>query len=137
MADKGFQIASRLRNLTLELRAIERDLKSDTISDVAALQDFRHAVDEIRMTAWTASELHNALPGRKELLATFLAAERIRRFAQMIRDLSLDLEQQDVTWETGGIQTLFDSVNALQSRLDRLIREHRASFRNLKKDEQR
>jgi hypothetical protein len=137
MADKGFQIASRLRSLTSEIRVLERELKSNTVSDVSALQDFRQAVDEIRMTAWTAGELHNAQPGRKELLASFLAAERIRRFAQMIRDLSLDLEQQDATWETGGIQTLFDSVSALQSRLDRLIREHRATFRNLKKDEQR
>jgi hypothetical protein len=136
MADKGFQIASRLRNLTTELRALEHDLKSDTISDAAALQDFRHAIDEIRMAAWTASELHNAQPGRKELLASFLAAERIRRFAQMIRDMSIDLEHQDLTWESGGIQTLFDSVSALQARLDRLIREHRAAFRNLK-DEQR
>ena len=136
MADKGFQIASRLRNLTTELRALEHDLKSDTISDAVALQDFRHAIDEIRMAAWTASELHNAQPGRKELLASFLAAERIRRFAQMIRDMSIDLEHQDLTWESGGIQTLFDSVSALQARLDRLIREHRAAFRNLK-DEQR
>ena len=87
------------------------------------------------MTSWTASELHNAQPGRKELLASFLAAERIRRFAQMMRDLSIDLEQEDVSWETGGIQTLFDAVTLLQSRLDRLIREHRASFRNLKDDQ--
>src|SRR5689334_19714357 len=119
MADKGFQLASRLRTLTAELHLLERELKSGTISDVSALQEFRTALDEIRMTSWTASELHNAQPGRKELLASFLAAERIRRFAQMLRDLSLDLEHEDVTWETGGIQTLFDSVTMLQSRLDR------------------
>jgi len=136
MVDKGFQLASRLRNLTAELRVLEQDLKSSPISDATLLQEFRHAVDEIRMAAWTASELHNAQPGRKELLASFLAAERIRRFAQMIRDLSIDLEHQDVSWESGGIQTLFDSVSVLQARLDRLIREHRAAFRNLK-DEQR
>jgi len=132
MADKGFQIASRLRALIVELRALERDLKFDAVPDAIALQEFRHAVDDIRMAAWTAGELQNAQPARKELLAKFLAAERIRRFAQMIRDLSLDLEHQDVTWESGGIQTLFDSVSVLQSRLDRLIREHRAAFRNLK-----
>lgn len=134
MADKGFQIDSRLRSLTGELRALERDLKAGVISDIAVLQDFRQAIDESRMTAWTASELHNAQPGRKELLASFLAAERIRRFAQMLRDLSADLDHQDVKWESGGVQTLFDSVNALQSRLDRLIRDHRANFRNLKDD---
>ncbi|HEY1526085.1 MAG TPA: hypothetical protein VGH51_07590 [Candidatus Angelobacter sp.] len=135
MADKSFQIASKLRTLTAELRVLGHELKSGAISDAAALQDFRNALDEIRMTSWTASELHNAQAGRKELLASFLAAERIRRFAQMIRDLSMDLEHEDVTWESGGIQTLFDSVTLLQSRLDRLIREHRATFRNLKDDQ--
>ena len=87
------------------------------------------------MTSWTASELHHVQPGRKELLASFLAAERIRRFAQMMRDLSLDMEHEDVRWESGGIQTLYDAVTLLQSRLDRLIRDHRANFRNLKDDQ--
>jgi hypothetical protein len=53
----------------------------------------------------------------------------------MMRDLSLDMEQEDVSWESGGIQTLYDAVTLLQSRLDHLIREHRASFRNLKDDQ--
>lgn len=135
MADQGFQLASRLRSLTAELRALERDLKSGVVSDGPALLDFRHAIDEARLTAWTASELYNARPERQATLASFLAAERIRRFAQMIRDFSVDLEHQDLTWESGGVQTLFDSVTALHARLERLIREHRASFRNLK-DEQ-
>ena len=135
MVDPGFQIASRLRSLTAELRDLERDLKSEKVSDAAALHEFRHAMDEVRMTAWTASELLNAQPERKETLASFLAAERIRRFAQMIRDFAIDLEHQDLTWESGGIQTLFDSVTALHSRLEGMIRQHRAAFRNLK-DEQ-
>src|SRR5262249_15754130 len=135
MADQGFQLASRLRSLTAELRALERDLKSGVVSDGLALLDFRHAIDEARLTAWTARELYNARPERTATLASFLAAERIRRFAQMIRDFSVDLEHQDLTWESGGVQTLFDSVTALYARLERLIREHRASFRNLK-DEQ-
>jgi hypothetical protein len=46
------------------------------------------------------------------------------------------MEHEDVRWESGGIQTLYDAVTLLQSRLDRLIREHRANFRTLK-DEQR
>jgi hypothetical protein len=132
MADAGFQIASRLRALTVELRQLERDLKSGRVSDSATLHEFRQAIDEIRMTAWTASELTNVESERKTVLASFLAAERIRRFAQMIRDFSLDLEHQDLKWESGGVQSLFDSVAALQSQLERLIRQHRANFRNLK-----
>jgi len=136
MADHGFQIASRLRSLTTDLRTLERELKSGKVSDLSALHEFRHAIDEIRMTAWTASELEAAQPERQATLASFLASERIRRFAQMIRDFSIDLEHQDLTWESGGVQTLFDSVTALQSLLERMVRQHRATFRNLK-DEQR
>jgi hypothetical protein len=135
MADPSFQLVSRLRTLTADLHQMERELKAGHISDPAALHEFRQAIDEVRMTAWTASELHNVQPERKANLASFLAAERIRRFAQMIRDFSVDLDHQDLTWESGGVQSLFDSVAALQSRLERLIRQHRANFRNLK-DEQ-
>jgi hypothetical protein len=135
MTDPDFHLLSRLRTLTAELRQLERELKSGRASDPAALHEFRQAIDELRMTAWTASELQNVQPERKANLASFLAAERIRRFAQMIRDFSVDLEHQDLTWESGGVQALFDSVAALQSRLERLIRQHRANFRNLK-DEQ-
>ncbi|HMC32579.1 MAG TPA: hypothetical protein VKL99_17205 [Candidatus Angelobacter sp.] len=135
MADPGFQLVSQLRALTADLRLLDGELKSGRVSDIAALHEFRQAIDEIRMTAWTASELHSVQPERKATLVSFLAAERIRRFAQMIRDFSIDLEHQDLTWESGGVQALFDSVAALQSRLDRLIRQHRANFRNLN-DEQ-
>jgi hypothetical protein len=135
MADLGLQIVTKLRRLTAELHALERELKTEEVVDSAALHEFRHAIDEIRMTAWTVNELLNAQPERQATVATFLAAERIRRFAQMIREFSLDLEHQDLTWESGGVQTLFDSVTVLQSRLEKLVREHRAAFRNLK-DEQ-
>lgn len=135
MADPGFHFVSRLRALTADLRQLERELKSGRISDPAALHEFRQAIDEVRLTAWTASELHSVQADRKATLASFLAAERIRRFAQMIRDFSIDLEHQDLNWESGGVQALFDSVAALQSHLERLVRQHRASFRNLK-DEQ-
>ncbi len=135
MADLEFQIGSQLRRLTAELRTLEHELKSEKVTDSTALHEFRQAVDEIRMTAWTVNELLNARPDRQASVASFLASERIRRFAQMIREFSIDLEHQDLTWESGGVQTLFDSVTTLQSRLEKLIRQHRAAFRNLK-DEQ-
>jgi hypothetical protein len=135
MDDSGFHLVSRLRAVTAELRQLERELKSGRVADGGALYDFRQAIDEVRLTAWTASELHNVPSERKANMVSFLAAERIRRFAQMIRDFSVDLDHQDLTWESGGVQSLFDSVAALQTRLERLIRQHRANFRNLK-DEQ-
>ncbi len=135
MADTGFHLVSRLRGLSSELRQLERELKAGRVSDAAALHEFRQAIDEVRLTAWTASELQNVQSDRQANMASFLAAERIRRFAQMIRDFSVDLEHQDLTWESGGVQSLFDSVAILQSRLERLIHQHRANFRNLKDDQ--
>jgi hypothetical protein len=136
MADAGFVIAASLRRLTDELRVLERQLQTVPLSDFAALNDFRQTLDEMRMTAWTVNELHVAQTEKKEALASFLAAERIRRFAQIIRDLCHDLEHEQLTWGSGGVQSLFDSVTLLQSRLEKLVAQHRATFRDLKKDEQ-
>jgi hypothetical protein len=135
MADAGFVIAAALRKFTEDLRLLERQLQTAPLTDLAALHEFRQALDEMRMTAWTVTELHIAQSDRKEALASFLAAERIRRFAQIIRDLCRDLEDQQLTWGSGGIQTLFDSVTVLHSRLEMLVEQHRAHFRDLK-DEQ-
>jgi hypothetical protein len=131
----GFVITATLRRLTSELRVLERQLQTTPLTDVAALHEFRQALDEMRLTAWTVNELHIAQSNRKEALASFLAAERIRRFAQIIKDLCGDLEHEKLTWSSGGIQSLFDSVTLLHSRLQRLVEKHRASFRDVK-DEQ-
>jgi hypothetical protein len=132
MADAGFVIAASLRKLTSELRVLERQLQTAPLSDLTALQEFRQALDEMRMTAWTVNELHIAQSEKKEALASFLAAERIRRFAHIIRDLCHDLENQQLTWGSGGVQTLFDSVTVLHSLLERLVQQHRAAFREVK-----
>ena len=132
MGDAGFVIAAGLRKLTEDLRLLERQLQTAPLNDLAALSEFRQALDEMRMTAWTVNELHIAQSEKKEALASFLAAERIRRFAQLIRDLCRDLQDKQLTWGSGGIQTLFDSVSLLHSLLEQLVQQHRAGFRELK-----
>ena len=132
MGDAGFVIAAALRKITEDLRVLERQLQTAPLSDLTALAEFRQALDEMRMTAWTVNELHIAQSEKKEALASFLAAERIRRFAQIIRDLCHDLQDKQLTWGSGGIQTLFDSVSLLHSMLEQLVQQHRAGFRNLK-----
>lgn len=132
MADAGFVITAALRKVTDDLRLLERQLQTAPLSDLTALAEFRQALDEMRMTAWTVNELHIAQSEKKEALASFLAAERIRRFAQLIRDLCHDLQDKQLTWGSGGIQTLFDSVSLLHSLLEQLVQQHRAAYRDLK-----
>jgi hypothetical protein len=47
----------------------------------------------------------------------------LRRFNQMTRDLSNDIDQESFTWESSGIQSLFDSLKILQARLSMVTPE--------------
>src|SRR5215472_15316387 len=82
-------------NLTAELRSLDRRLKSNPSLDGAALRECRQALDNVRLTAWSVSELLNARQSQKnpQAVISFLTAEGLRRLSQMVRDLSGDLEQ--------------------------------------------
>jgi class 3 adenylate cyclase len=94
------------------------------------LQEFRHVLDNARLTAWTVSELLSAVESKKDPanVLSFIAAERLRRSNQMLKDLCTDIDGQDVSWQTNGIQALFDTVNTLQVQLRKLVEEHRGRF---------
>jgi hypothetical protein len=108
-----------IKQLSSELKRVEHRLKSEAAPDSVALNEFRHAVDNVRLTAWSVSELINAEYTRKnpETVMAFLAAERLRRFDQMVRNLCADIERRMVTFQTNGMHSLIDSVNMLQQRL--------------------
>src|SRR5438270_14031113 len=108
-----------IKQLTAELKRLEHRLKSEAAPDPVALNEFRHAVDNVRLTAWSVSELGNAEHTKKnpETVMAFLAAERLRRFDQMVRNLCADIERRLVTFQTNGMHSLIDSVNMLQQRL--------------------
>jgi hypothetical protein len=49
----------------------------------------------------------------------------MRRSNQLLKDLSADIAHQGVTWQTNGIQSLYETVNSLQAQLRQLVEEHR------------
>src|SRR5713226_5094625 len=67
--------SSTLRSLTTELRTLDHDLKSSRQVDAAALREFRQALDNVRMTAWTVSELLNVREARRnpQAVISFMA----------------------------------------------------------------
>jgi hypothetical protein len=123
-------LSERLHQLSIELRGLDHALKSGTAPELLPLQEFRQVLDNARMTAWTVSELLNAVESQKDpaKVLSFLAAERLRRSNQMLKDLSSDIDEQGVTWQTSGIQALFETVNRLQVQLGKLVSEHRGRF---------
>ncbi|HET8888472.1 MAG TPA: hypothetical protein VFQ41_06185 [Candidatus Angelobacter sp.] len=122
--------SDRLQAISGELREIEFTLKSGTTPDVVLLQEFRQVLDNARLTAWTVSELLNAVEAQKDpaKVLSFVAAERLRRSNQLLKDLSRDIDDHGITWHTNGIQSLYDTVNGLQAQLHRLVSDHRGRF---------
>jgi hypothetical protein len=119
MANIPENLTFELKQLASELKRVEQRLKSEAAPDSVALNEFRHAVDNVRLTAWSVSELINAEHTKKnpDTVMAFLAAERLRRFDQMVRNLCADIERRMVTPQTNGMHSLIDSVNTLQQRL--------------------
>jgi Mg2+ and Co2+ transporter CorA len=111
--------SEEIKRLAAELRRIEQRLREEPPPDQTTLNEFRQSVDNVRLTAWSVSELINAERVKKDpnTVLAFLSAERLRRFDQLVRNLCSDIERQALTLETNGMQTLKQSVNMLQQKL--------------------
>jgi hypothetical protein len=120
----GKPLSLRLIHLTLELRALDADLKSEQMSHGSQLREFRQALDNVRTTAWTVNELMDARTAGKDqrIVLSFLTAERLRRFSQMVKDLCQDIDHEGTTWQAQGVQDLSDSLGKLQDKLGELVR---------------
>lgn len=118
----------RLRNLIDELQAADQNLKAEAVEG-ALLSELRQALDNIRLTAWTVSELQNARDANKDThaMTSFLTAERMRRFRRMIDDFCSDLERDKATWTTSSLYDLQESVAMLRERLGLLAFRRRAN----------
>jgi len=105
-----------LQCLSSELKRIERRLQSETAPEASAVQEFRQALDNARTTTWSVSELIKAPDTSQEPddVVSFLAAERLRRFNQLVRNRCSDIERRMITVQTNGMQSLVDSVETLQ-----------------------
>jgi hypothetical protein len=119
MQERARSTTTKLRDLAAQLSSLDRELKSNAFLDEATLHEFRWALDNVRMTAWTVSELLNARRSRKDPQAaiSFLTGERLRRFCQMVRNLSADFEQSGTSWPAEAVRDLANSFILLRERL--------------------
>jgi len=128
MTNDPNSLTSEIRHLSSELRRVEQRLKSEPAPDPTALNEFRHAVDNVRLTGWSVSELINAERIKKDpnTVRAFLSSERLRRFDQLVKSLCGDMERGLITVQTDGMQSLCDSVNTLQQRLTQATKRTQA-----------
>jgi len=126
MSFAPFTLSSEIKRLSSELRHLERRLQSEPAPDPAALAEFRHAVDGVRLAAWSVSELVNARQTEKDpdTPLAFLATERLRRFEQLTGSICGDIERRVITFKTSGMTKLLHSVNLLHDLLHQCLKEH-------------
>ena len=124
-------LSSELRHFSSELRRLEKRLQSEAAPDPTALTEFRHTVDNVRLTGWSVSELINAERIKKDpnTVLAFLSAERLRRFDQLVKSLCVDIDRGLITVETNGIHSLCDSVNTLQHRLSQAAKRRTPAYK--------
>ena len=105
----------RLQILTTGLKALASDLKSAHSLDINALRDLRDVLDQVRLSAWMASELMNAqrTVGDSGALLELLTAERLRRWRQSAEDLCSDIEAGRVVLSINGADGLLSAVKQL------------------------
>ena len=121
-------LSSDTKRLASELRRLAQRFQLEPAPDLATLQEFRHAVDNIRLAAWNVSELIYARQGEKasDTMVGFLAGERLRRFDQLARNICADVERRAISFKTSGMTTLFHSVTTLHDLLKESLKEHQA-----------
>jgi hypothetical protein len=117
-------ISERLLASTTELQELEKLVRSGDFSP-RVLSEFRSAVDNIRQTAWAVQNWIGLTEQKRDpyTVLTVLSEERVRRAAQIARDLTVDLQSLEVGLETEGLADLLRAIESLHDCLARLFRQ--------------
>jgi hypothetical protein len=111
-------LSRRMEQAKKELRALEQSMQAEGI-DAPVLQDFRQALDHIRLTAWAVQKWIELKGQNRDTgsVLSLLTGERIRRATQLNTELEAHLDPAEATMQTDGLAELFQSVERLLERL--------------------
>jgi hypothetical protein len=116
-------VSERLKAATDELQKLEQLVVHGDCSP-RVLSEFRSAVDSIRQTAWAVQQWTELQRQHRDpyTVLGILSEERVRRAAQIAKDLTIDLESLELGLETDGLANLFHAIEGLHERLRPLFR---------------
>ncbi len=112
-------ISGRLKKVTSELRDIQQLLTTNPELDMRVLFEFREAVNHVRHTAWAVEQWLRlkTQKGDTFTVLNLLAIERVRIASELCTGLMMDLDANEVTAETEGMEKLVPSVKKFAERL--------------------
>jgi hypothetical protein len=123
---KESPLTARLEATTTALSELEKLVRSGDL-DARVLNEFSNAVDHIRNTARAVQEWFGAQEGSGDPYAVLpaLATQRVHRATQLAKDLTLDLQNVEVSVETKGLDDLYQAVDGLHRHLALLFKRGR------------
>jgi hypothetical protein len=119
----GAEVSARLDAMITAL--CEGQHLADSSNLHARVQiEFRQALDHIRHTASAVQQWFeaDAKSGDPYAVLPILATQRVHRATRLAKDLSVDLQNMDVTVETEGLQDLYQTIGQLHRQLEVLCR---------------
>ena len=115
-------ISGRLTKVTVELRDVQQLLTNNPDLDMRVLFEFREAVNRVRHTAWAVEQWLKlkSQKGDTFTVLSMLAIERVRIASELCTGLLMDLDSNEVTAETEGMEKLVPAVRKFAHRLESL-----------------
>lgn len=115
-------IGGRLKKVTQELRDIQQLLTNNPELDMRVLFEFREAVNHVRHTAWAVEQWLKlkTIKGDTFSVLNMLAIERVRITTELCTGLLMDLDSNEVTAGTEGMEKLVPAVKKFAERLQSL-----------------
>jgi hypothetical protein len=116
-------IATRLRNVTNELRQIEDLLTSEKDVDPLILTDFRDSVNRVRNTAWAVQQYAESKATEKDprTVLALLGGERVRAAYQLCKLVQTDLANPEIHLQKGQLLQLYDATKQLVRQLGEVV----------------
>ncbi|HUO35131.1 MAG TPA: hypothetical protein VMU43_09070 [Candidatus Acidoferrum sp.] len=119
-------LGARLDAMVNALAEAQQVTESSNL-DARVQIEFRHALDHTRHTASAVQQWFDAdrKSGSAYAVLPALATQRVHRTTELAKDLSVDLENMDVTIETEGLQDLYQAVGQLHRQLEVLCKREK------------
>lgn len=116
------ELSSRLKKTSEELKDLQHLVKTGTIN-VKVLMEFRNATERARQASadvqdWIETQGKGNDPYK---LMSRVMSQRVEMATQFINDVTHDLANGDVDFETPGLAELNKAVKALADRMGRLF----------------
>lgn len=117
------EAAARLLRISVELRELEAAILAAN-TDHRLLQEFRDAVDQVRLAAWSVQKWRDLEAEKRDPydVLPHLVNERIRRATQLSNEVIQDLDAEEVSLQAQGLEELAHAIDRLHERLARGFR---------------